>query len=472
MSDLEFVKPKLKWKKKYIPFTTLTWSGTDTQASRIIEFELPWNPYDKKFEKWNIAKGDVIELWFEGSDHAWFVGTVTSREKTDQIGTVSFVAKDFMHHLLQSTGTYIFKNTTPEAIAKKVCGDVAVPVEKLHKTGVKIKKMIFESQCLYDIIIKAYRKVKSETKKNYLPVMLGKKVSVIEKGDACGVTLTQGVNITSATYSDNVDNMVDLVRIYNDKHKEVGIVKNDKNLKTYGVYQQAYQKESGVSAKKAAKSMLYGTNREASIEAFGDIRAMSGFSIKIKDPATGLTGTFFIVSDSHTFTNNTHIMQLDLAWKDSMEEGADTWKKQETTGGSSIPSGTYKLATQKVAQDYTRQAKPQTKVTYGYYIDYVGAYYHSSAGCSKLAKEKKSFKVKSFYSATVDKLKKMKSITYTPSGQQKKVPSHKPCPLCWTKGKYGELAAKETKPKGTLATTDPRYKQKPGIDTKKDPRYS
>ena len=164
---MEFVKPYLKWKKKIVPFVELTWSGTDTQASRLIEFDLPWNPFDKNFPKWKIAKGDVVELWFEGSNHAWFVGTITSREKTDEIGTAHFVAKDYMHYLLQSTGTYIFKNTTPEKITKKVCGDLGIKTEKLFKTGINIKKMIFEQQCLYDIIIKAYRKVKSETKNAY-----------------------------------------------------------------------------------------------------------------------------------------------------------------------------------------------------------------------------------------------------------------------------------------------------------------
>ena len=462
---MEFVKPSLKWKKKIVPFSSLTWSGTDTQASRIIEFDLPWNPFDKDFPKWKIAKGDVVELWFEGSDHAWFVGVITAREKTDAIGTAHYVARDYMHYLLRSTGTYIFKKTTPEAITKKVCGDVGIKTQNLFKTGINIKKMIFEGATLYDIIVKAYRKVKAETKKNYLPVMLGNKVTVLEKGNASGVELTQGVNITSATYSDNTDNMVDLVKIYNSKHKKTGEVKNDKNISSYGVYMQAYQKEDGVNAKKAAKAMLQGTTREATVEALGDIRAMSGFSLQIKDPATGLTGKFFITSDTHTFENNTHMMSLDLAWKDTMEEGAETWKKETTTTTSSGSTGSYGGYGGTVVTPATKTPKkPQTNKTYGYYVDGLrtgpqtcnATTYHSHTGCVLLKNEKKKNSQSTVHKMLVLNLRKKKDI------QGRNI---KPCAACWSNGQPNIVKKK------SLAQTDPRYQAKPGINTKTDPRY-
>lgn len=445
---MEFVKPDLIWGKKKVPYTTLTWSGTDTQASREIRFEIPWDPYDKSVPKLKIAKGDVVEL--RVGKKKLFVGQITSRDKTDQIGTASYTARDFMHHLLGSTGTYIFKKTTPEAITKKVCSDVAVGVTKLFKTGISIKKMIFENQCLYDIIIKAYRKVKGETGKNYLPVMVENKVSVIEKGESSGVTLTQGVNITNATYSDTIDNMIDLVKIYNDKHKKVGEVKNDKNLSKYGVYQTAYQKEDGKSSTKAAKALLVGTTREAAVEALGDIRAVSGYSIKIKDPATGLEGKFFITSDTHTFENNTHTMKLELSWKDSMEEGADTYKKQASgsagsggySGGSvNIPSINTPRKVKLPSFAQGNDAQFLSDYAWAYYLDiqkseygYAGAkvwqqtYFHSSSACKVLKKEMKAYKTTLFYSKKVKDIKGKKRIIKAPN---KVGAAYRTCPCCW-----------------------------------------
>jgi len=46
---------------------------------------------------------------------------------------------------------------------------------------------------------------------------------------------------------------------------------------------------------------------------------VAGYSLTIKDKATGLTGKFYITSYNYTFENGTHIMRFDLVWKNVME---------------------------------------------------------------------------------------------------------------------------------------------------------
>lgn len=96
-------------------------------------------------------------------------------------------------------------------------------------------------------------------------------------------------------------------------------VQAKEQLEKYGIYQAAYTKEEKVNAKKAAKAMLESVAKEASVSAIGDVRAKAGYSIKIQDKATGLSGKFYITSDSHTFEGGTHTMTLSLAWKNEME---------------------------------------------------------------------------------------------------------------------------------------------------------
>ena len=45
---------------KWVKFETVTWSGSDNQASREISFTLPSNPYDKNFEKTADRVADVF----------------------------------------------------------------------------------------------------------------------------------------------------------------------------------------------------------------------------------------------------------------------------------------------------------------------------------------------------------------------------------------------------------------------------
>lgn len=384
---------RLRWKDSWIEFESVTWSGTHNQCSRQLDFTIPCNPYDKDFTNLNIKLGDLIYL-YDGSKQL-FVGTVTSREKTAEIGSASFVAMDFMHHLLRSNGTYKFKKTTPEKIVKKVCADLKIPVGTLAKTKCNIPKIYFEDQCIYDIIIRAYRKAKAITKKLYMPVMAGKKVSVIVKGEKSGVTLTQGVDITEASYSDTTDNMVNLVKIYNDKLKKLGQVKA-KTTSTYGVYQQTYTKEDGVNAKEEAKSMLVGITKEASVSAIGNVKAISGYSIEINDKATGLKGKFYITDDSHTFENGVHTMSLGLAWKNEMDEGAEV---------SELTKGTDK--------------KKVTNSSKCYYLENATTY-HSAKDCS-------ACKGKNTKKSTVAKMKKIKITKGKNKGKRK----YKACSKCW-----------------------------------------
>jgi hypothetical protein len=266
---------------------------------------------------------------------------------------------------------------------------------------VNIPKLFFDDQCIYDIIIKAYRKACARTGEKYMPVMDGKKVSVIVKGKGSGVTLDQSKDITDASYQDTTDNMVDLVRIYNDSMKQIGKVQNKSHVQTYGVYQSTYRKETGVNAKTEAKAMLVGITKEASVEAVGDIRALSGYSICIHDKATGLTGTFYITSDTHTFENGVHTMSLELSWDNEMDEGASA--ENESSSSSSTKT--------------IKKAKSSTAACY--YLE-TGTVYHSIASCSAL-------QGKTPKKSVVSEVEKILKTKGTNKGKAK----YKACDKCW-----------------------------------------
>lgn len=362
---------RLLWDSKWLDFTSVEWTGSQNQSSRQITFSLPSNRYDKGFKNVNIKLGDLISMY--DSKKRLFLGIITAREKSAEIGTESYTARDFLHYLLRSTGMYKFKNKTPEQITRQVCGSVGIKIDKLATTGVVIPKMICEDLSLYDIIAKAYRKAFLKTGKRYLLSMNADKLVVSEKGLKSGITLDQSKDITGATYSDTTDNMVNLVKIYNDSMKQIGEVKSRDNIDNYGIYQSTYQKEEGVNAKQEAERLLVGVTREASVSAIGYIEAVAGKSIVIKDGATGLKGRFYITNDTHRFENDTHMMDLDLAWKltDEDEDSDDTESKKGKKGKKKK-----KGSRRTVKQNVT----PESTV---FYLK-TGNVYHSNTSCHVL----------------------------------------------------------------------------------------
>ena len=85
--------------------TSLKWSGAATQASRTLEFSLANDPYDKYLKRPDIKTGDVLKLYKGKDKNPKFVGRAVTRQLTSEIGTVDVTVYDYMHNMIQSTGT-------------------------------------------------------------------------------------------------------------------------------------------------------------------------------------------------------------------------------------------------------------------------------------------------------------------------------------------------------------------------------
>lgn len=294
--------------------TSITWSGSAEQVSRTLSYNVAHNPTDSKFKSPTAVLGDIITFY---ANKRLYVGIVTGREKKSEIGEIAIDSKDFLHYLIRDKITATFKNTTAETITKRACNKVGIKTKNLAKTKIHIKKMLAEGENVYNVIVKAYNKASKKNKKYYMPVMSGTSLSVNEKWKSSGVNLY--LNIEEASYSENSDSMVNQVAIYSEKGKRLGVVKDTSSINRYGKYTEVYTKEKGVNSRTAAKKLFEGITKEASVKAIGDVRAIAGKSIKITDKSTGLTGTYYITSDSHTWENGIHTMELNIEFKKTRE---------------------------------------------------------------------------------------------------------------------------------------------------------
>ena len=323
--SFSWIKKSNKARKKITnAVISAQWSGSVEQACRTLEITIPNAPNDKyvKALKLNIACGDYIIAYQSGD--MFFYGSVTTIEKKGATDTsLTITCKDMIDHLLRSQATYKFKGKTAEYIARKMCNTFKIKPGNIVRTKTKLKKMICEDRSIYEIIMRAYTKASKHTGKKYIMRMNGLKLNIAEKGTTVkNFYFSEDVNITSSTYTETIEEMINRVVIYSEKGKKIGTVQSTSNVKKYGVYQGTYTKEKGVNAKKAAKALLEGKTKTISIEVVDPtMQCIAGNAVKIYDKATGLSGKFWIDNDSHTFENNTHTAQLDLTYK-------NLWDKQ------------------------------------------------------------------------------------------------------------------------------------------------
>lgn len=312
---------------------SVSWGGSVSQAARTAEITVLNAPDDENIEKLklNIGAGDTIKLYENGENI--FLGEVQTPEKLSQYGTVTYSCTDLLNHLLKSTGVYNFENTTAEDITRKVCADFEIETGEIAASKAPIKKLIIDGSTIYDIIMQAYTKASRQTGELYICRMIGSKLSVEVKGtEIQTLVLADEYNIINSTYQETIENMVNIVKIYDDTGKQIGEVKQDEWIQKYGIYQQIYKKEKGINEITAATNMFVGIEKKVSLDGLdGVLNCIAGNAVEVQDKATGLNGIFWIDADTHTWENGTHIMNLDLNFKNLMDT-KESEEPEETAG--------------------------------------------------------------------------------------------------------------------------------------------
>ena len=299
----------------------ITWKGSASEAARSVDFDYINAPYDKTVNLPSVATGDYISLE-DTKEGEIFFGQIFGVKKSSQTGTITFTAYDMMKHLLESRGQYNFKNLTAEAIASQVCADIQVSIRHLHQTGINIASMICDKMKIYDIIMAGYTKAHKITGDKYFAMIYKRGLGVYKTEWAVkGFVLSESTNIFASSITESMDEIKNRVLIFDDKGKQIGEVKDDDSLKKFGVFQEIYSKEDGIDETTGAKNLLKVIPTQSiKISAIGDINCLSCYFVEVKDSATGLSGKYWISSDSHTFENGTHKMELELRFDSLMNE--------------------------------------------------------------------------------------------------------------------------------------------------------
>ena len=349
---------KIMWNDAKITgyVTSVTWAGSAKQAARTVVFSVAYSPNDKNVKTLGIKLGDKIVFYpgYPDDKKTKFVGIITQRERKSEMGELQYTATDGMMHLLRSSGTYRFANKTPEKIAQMVCRDVKVKTGSIAKTKMPIAKIFFQERPYYEIIMAAYTKAYRKNKKKYIAQMNGDKLEVIQKGKIIpNFHIRQGERITDSSYSENIDNMVNRVYIYNSSNQKTGSISNSKWASRFGIFQNAISVDSGNGIKEA-KAELHGVDKTASLTMIGDCRCVSGLGVIIEDSRTGLKGKFWIENDSHQWNSGVYTTTLELAFKNIMDKQEEDEEQEASSSASSSASGT---GTSDALNDVLNQAR-------------------------------------------------------------------------------------------------------------------
>ena len=314
---------------------SITWSGDYKSCARKIEFSLVQSATDINIPKIDIPLMSMI-LFYEDNAEL-FRGFVYEREKSSD-NSISFLCYDYCAKLNDIKVSYNIKNETASSIYNKFLTEYKLNKGDIAPANTKIKK-VFLGTTAYDMIMTAYTEEAKKTGKKYMVYTKGDKFYSSEKGNVkLKLAFEEGKNILSSNFKESVSNMVNKVIIVDENGNKKSEVKNDDWLNTYGLFQEVYKQEENKDANSEAKAMLNGIEQSCSLSGFGDTTCTTGHGVQVKDTNTGLVGLFYIDSDTHTWEGGSYTIDLELNFKNIMNEVSAGQDEQTENNSSSSSS--------------------------------------------------------------------------------------------------------------------------------------
>lgn len=294
----------------------IVWSGSKSDVARkmVVDIVSDDNYYMPDFE---VKMHDMLQFFLDGEEV--FRGYVMDVNRSLEGKTISYTCYDAGIFLTKSKGKYKFYGETPDNVVRTVCADFDIPVEHVEE-GVSYQR-IHDNDSIYDIIMTGYTLTSQSNGKQYYLSFDKGALSVLEKGKIVyRYMLTSERDITSASFQSSSLNAVNRVKAYDSSGNEVGTFTLDSDYDFPGVLQAVYKQSNGEDVESAAKALLQDVELSASVEGFGYTECTSGKAVVVSEPTTGLDGLFFIDSDTHTFEDGLHTMQLEIAFENVMDQ--------------------------------------------------------------------------------------------------------------------------------------------------------
>lgn len=295
----------------------VTWSGDYKSCARKLEFSLISSPMDKNIPKVDIPIMSIISFYED--DNELFRGFVYEREKSSD-NAMSFLCYDYCAKLNDIKVSKNIKNQTASTIYNNFLTEYGLNKGDIIQANTGVTK-VFLGVTAYDMIMTAYTEEAKNTGKKYMLYSRGNKFYASEKGIVkLKLSFEEGKNILSSSFKESVSNMVNKVLIVDENGNKVSEVKNEEWHKAYGLFQDVYKQQEGKDSNAEAKTMLKDIEQTCSLTGFGDTTCITGYGVQVKDTHTGLVGLFYIDSDTHTWEGGNYTIDLELNFKNIMNE--------------------------------------------------------------------------------------------------------------------------------------------------------
>lgn len=310
------------------------WKGRKGSSSRTLAVTLiDDDGYKHARSGIDVEQGHQCIFSYDGTE--LFRGIIMAQTQSHQ-KKLQFTAYDNGIYLANNKDTFCYENKTASDVFRDCCARFGLPVGEVAKCSYKIPELTKSKTTAFDAIADALSLDFDATGiRHYVASSKGKLSLLTRRENILQWVIEVGQNITSYSYSRSIEDIKTRVKMVSKEGTTVAEKSNAELEKKIGIFQEIDQPDESLTAAQvndliASIMEEKGTpERTLSVEAMGIAEVISGIGVYIIIPELGISRTFYVDEDTHTFEDNKHTMSLKLNYANDL---AKEEKGEEDSG--------------------------------------------------------------------------------------------------------------------------------------------
>lgn len=321
---------------------TIKWKGRKGSSARTLTATLiDDDGYKHARSGIDVEKGHQCLFNYNGKE--LFRGIIMTQTQTNR-KKLQFTAYDNGIYLANNKDTFTYENKTASDVFRDCCTRFGLPMGDVAKCSYKIPELTKSKTTAFDAIADALSLDFDATGiRHYVASSKGKLSLLTRRENIMQWVIEVGQNITTYSYTRSIEDIKTRVKMVSKEGTTVAEKKNAALEKRIGVFQEIDQPDESLTTAQVndlIASILEEKStpeRTLNVEAVGIAEVISGIGVYIIIPELGLSRTFYVDEDTHTFKDNMHTMTLKLNYANDLAK--EEKNSEQAAGGKDYKVG-------------------------------------------------------------------------------------------------------------------------------------
>lgn len=296
---------------------TVKVSGRKGSAARALTATLlDDDNYGRPRPEIDVASGVQCLFYWDGVER--FRGIV-ERQETSNKKILTITAHDNGIYLANNKDTYVYSGKKASDIFADVCKRLGLPTGEIDDTGYVIEELPKPKTTAWDAITDALALTYEATGARYWPMSWEGTLRLKRrKNTVLQWVIEAGANLVSYSSGKSIENVKTRIKLLSDEGTVLAEASDTALEEKIGMRQDIDEPDDSLSQaqlNELVKSMLAEKSRPEetlTLTAIGQADVIAGVGVFIRIPHLGLSKTYYVERDDHTFRQEYHTMRLSL----------------------------------------------------------------------------------------------------------------------------------------------------------------